>query len=83
MGNMFSLELRPRGKVLKMLRRAQYIKHPSHLPIPVKQKRLGLGVYLSGRDRPRARAAARHAELASRWDTRVYEGDRGPRTQVT
>ena len=52
MGNMFSLELRPRGKVLKNA--APRPIHQTPLaPSDTGQtkKRLGLGVYLSGRDR--------------------------------
>ena len=51
------------GKLRFLLRRAVYIKHPSHLPIPVRQKKDWLGVYLSRRDR--SASAIRYAKSPS------------------
>ena len=47
-----------------MLRRAVYISHPSHLPLPLKQKKDWLGVYLSRRDR--SASAIRYAKSPAR-----------------
>ena len=52
------------GKLRFLLRRAVYIKHPSHLPLPVRQKKDWLGVYLSRRDR--SASAIRYAKSPAR-----------------
>ena len=58
-----------------MLRRAVYISHPSHLPIPLKQKKDWLGVYLSRRDR--SASAIRYAKSPAR----VSLGNRSTRNE--
>ena len=60
-----------------MVRRAQYIKHPSHLPIRVKQKKdCARGLPVTLRPLSERDSLREVAELAFRWGNRSSASER-------